>query len=78
MGGTIRARVIKGTLKPLEKLNVPDGSEVTVTILETPPRRDPKSFDEAAGSWKGTVDAKKLIRNIYRSRLVSTRRQPKL
>lgn len=79
MGGTIRARVDHGSLKPLEKLDLPEGSEVTVTIFGGPERRDRKAFIEAAGSWKGLVNKKKLLRDIYASRRrVSTRPVPKL
>lgn len=69
MNGTIRARVKKGVLVPLEKLDLPEGTEVTVTICKVPGSRDREAFLSAAGSWKGLVDCKKLIRDIYRSRL---------
>lgn len=79
MNGTIRARVTGGTLKPLEKLDLPEGSEVTVTIVRTGAASDPvATFRRAAGGWKGTIDAAKLIRNIYRDRLVATRPAPRL
>jgi predicted DNA-binding antitoxin AbrB/MazE fold protein len=79
MAGTIRARVTGGTLKPLEKLDLPEGSEVTVTIVRTGVASDPvEAIRRSAGGWKGLVDAKKLIRNIYRDRLVSTRPVPRL
>jgi len=78
MGGTIRARFRDGVIEPLEKLDLPEGKELTVTILEVPSRDDDEAFRKAAGSWKGLVDADTLIRNIYADRLLSTRPEPRL
>ena len=78
MGGTIRARVRGGLLEPLEAINLPEGTEVTVTIVEVPSEEDYAAFRRAAGSWKGTIDAEELIRNIRESRQVSTRPEPRL
>jgi hypothetical protein len=33
---------------------------------------------DAAGGWKGRLDAEALIRNIYANRLVQTRSVPRL
>jgi len=78
MIGTIRARVGRGVLKLLGKINIPEGKEVSVTILETPTRRDAEGLRKSAGGWKGLVDAEKLIENIYADRLISTRPEPRL
>lgn len=78
MAGTVRARMRRGTLELLEKVDLPEGTEVMVTILETPPVRDLEAFRRAAGSWKGTIDAEALIENIYADRLLSTRPVPRL
>jgi len=78
MGLTIRARVKGGKLEPLEKIDLPEGKEVLVTILRVPASRDAEAFRRSAGSWKGTIDAEELIRNIYADRLISTRPVPKL
>ncbi|MFQ5899676.1 MAG: antitoxin family protein [Candidatus Methylomirabilia bacterium] len=78
MGATIRARVRRGVLKPLEKVDLPEGKEVTLTILEVPSDKDFEAFRSAAGAWKGKVDAEALIRDIYADRLVSTRPEPRL
>jgi hypothetical protein len=37
-----------------------------------------EAFLRSAGSWKGLVDAEKLIENIYADRLTDTREEPKL
>ena len=78
MGRTVRARVKGGTLELLEKVDLPEGEEVTVTILEVPSRHDREMFRRAAGAWKDTVDAEALIRNIYADRLIATRPEPRL
>jgi hypothetical protein len=59
-------------------VNLPEGKEVTVTILDIPSREDREAFRSAAGAWKGTIDAEALIRNIYHDRLLSTRSEPRL
>ena len=78
MAGTIRARVRRGMLELLEKTDLPEGKEVSVTILETPAVRDLDAFSRSAGSWKGTINADELIENIYNDRLRSTRPVPRL
>jgi predicted DNA-binding antitoxin AbrB/MazE fold protein len=78
MAGTIRARVKGGMLEPLDTLNLPEGKEVTVTILDVPSARDVDAFRRSAGGWKGTIDAEELIKNIYADRLISTRPKPQL
>ena len=78
MGETIRARVKGGVLEPIEKLDLAEGEEVLVTIVGAPTRHDREAFRRAFGSWKGTIDAEKLIHDIYEDRLIATRPEPKL
>ncbi|MGB7593596.1 MAG: antitoxin family protein [Terriglobia bacterium] len=78
MGETIRARVKGGVLEPLEKLDLPEGKEVLVTVIAVPARRSGEGLRRSFGSWQGTIDAEKLIRDIYEDRLISTRPEPKL
>jgi predicted DNA-binding antitoxin AbrB/MazE fold protein len=78
MATTVRARVHKGRLELMEKVDLPEGAEVAVTITETAAPRDFAALRRSAGSWRGLVDADKLIRNIYRDRLLSTRKRPRL
>jgi predicted DNA-binding antitoxin AbrB/MazE fold protein len=78
MAGTVRARVGRGVLELLEKVELPEGTEVSVTILETPVARSSEGLKRSAGAWKGLVDAEKLIENIYADRLISTRPVPRL
>jgi len=78
MGGTIRARGKGGVLEPLEKTDLPEGNEVIVTVIGVSQGPDDDAFLRSAGSWKGLVDAERLIRDIYEDRLISTRPEPKL
>ncbi len=78
MSSTIRAKVKNGVLKPLEKIDLPEGSEVALTIHRIPSAADVEASRRTAGSWKEKVDAETLIRNIYADRLISTRPEPEL
>ena len=78
MSGTVRARVKRGMLELLEKVDIPEGTEVSVTILETPSPKSTDGLRRSAGGWKGLIDAEKLIENIYAARLISTRPVPRL
>ena len=78
MNTTIRVRFSDGVLKPLERLELKEGDEVTVTISALPSRSGPDSLKRTAGGWAGLVDAEKLKRDIYESRLVTTRPEPRL
>jgi hypothetical protein len=60
----------------LESINLPEGKEVTITVLGLATLADVKAFHRAAGSWRGSVDADKLLRDIYTDRLVTTRPKP--
>lgn len=78
MPTTVRARIRRGHLVPREKLGLAEGKEVELTITEIPSKGDIEKSRRAAGGWKGLVDAEKLIRDIYRDRLITTRPRPRL
>lgn len=82
MGRTIKARYSKGVIEPLERINLREGEEVTINILETYPGPRKESFLEAlkatAGGWKDLVDCEELKKNIYNDRLIATRTEVKL
>ena len=78
MRETIRARVRGGVLEPVEKIELPEGKEFRITISDIPSVADMEAFRLAAGGWKGTIDAEKLIRNIRADRRLSTRPKPRL
>ena len=78
MGGTIRARFRDGVLKPVDKINLADGTNVMVTIVEMQSHPDRKAFRRAAGGWKGTINATSLIQRIYPDRRVTSRPRPRV
>ncbi len=66
-------------LKPRERLNLEDGEEVVLSISSPRVSEDRLAVMwSSAGSWKGTVDAEKLIEEIYASRLAGTSEAPEL
>ncbi len=75
---TIKARYSRGVIKPLEKLPVPEGMELTVVILNPLEESCNDLFLKAAGGWKGKINADKLIKDIYADRLAANREFPKL
>ena len=75
---TIRARVRGGALEPIERVDLPEGAEVTVTIVRVSPEKTGDPFERAAGGWRGLIDADVFIRNVYCDRLLSTRPEPRL
>ena len=66
-----------GRLGPLERIELPECKEVTITVLAVP-SLDAEAFRRAAGTSKGSIDAGKLIRDIYADRLVSSRLKPRI
>ncbi|MCP5006043.1 MAG: antitoxin family protein [Planctomycetes bacterium] len=74
----IKARFSHGVLELLEKVNVTEGKELEVTIEEKPTKAEDESFLKSAGSWKGLIDAEKMINNIYAARHLSTRPEVRL
>ena len=67
----IRAKVLRGMIKPLEKLNLEDRKEITITIKETPLE---DRFEKAMGGWKETINCEQLIKDIYKNRRLSAGR----
>ncbi len=78
MAGTIRARFANGVLEPLERLDVPEGEVLTITIIRLPVNEGGGGLERSTGGWKGLIDAEELKRNIYADRLISTRPEPRL
>jgi predicted DNA-binding antitoxin AbrB/MazE fold protein len=79
MRKTIRAKFSKGVIKPLEKLDLEEGEEITVTIMKIPKYPEEGNlFTETAGSWKDLIDCDELIKNIYEDWCIATRLEPKL
>jgi predicted DNA-binding antitoxin AbrB/MazE fold protein len=78
MGTTIKARYAGGVLEPLEKLELTEGQEVTVTIFSLPLKIGADFLTRTAGGWAGLIDAERLKREVNASRLVTTRPEPRL
>ena len=79
MANTVRAMVKRGRLVPLRKLDLPEGKQVTIKINEGPSEKDIAAAVGAAGAWKGIVDGKRFLRDVYRSRRrISRRTAPRL
>lgn len=75
MAITIKARFSKGVIIPLEKIEIPEGEEITVIILEAISKG--KDFlevlDTTFGAWKDTINCDELLKNIYADRFILTR-----
>jgi len=52
MSGTVRARMKHGMLELLEKVDIPEGTEVSVTILETPRSKSADGLRRSAGAGR--------------------------
>jgi predicted DNA-binding antitoxin AbrB/MazE fold protein len=78
MAGTIQARFANGVLEPLERLDVPEGEVLTITIIRLPVKVRGNGLERSAGGWKGLIDAEEIKRNIYADRLIATRPEPRL
>ena len=77
---SVKATYRDGVLEPSEGLDLEDGQEVGLSISEADDASDAIKVRrmETAGSWKGLVDAEQLKRDIYESRQIVTRLDPKL
>lgn len=77
----IRARYINGVLEPMNALDINEGAEVLLTVIEVEPNGSQiseKLPGPTFGAWKG-IDAEELKRHIYESRSQpSSRPVPKL
>lgn len=79
MEKTIRAKFSEGVFKPLEKVDIEEGTEVSLTISEIPEKkRVLEALRKTAGGWKDLIDAENLKENIYSARLIRTRPEPEI
>ncbi len=60
---TIRGRVTHGNLALFEPLDLPDGSEVDVTVATVPSEDDVAATPAPVDGWKGKSHAEALIRS---------------
>ena len=74
----IKGRFSGGIVLPLEEIDLPDGAEVVIAVNDEPSLdRRRKALRASAGAWRGLNDPDELIRNIYASRLIQSRPEPK-
>jgi predicted DNA-binding antitoxin AbrB/MazE fold protein len=73
MAGTIRVRFAHGVLEPLERLDMPEGEVLTITIIHLPTGGAAGGLERSAGGWKGLIDSEELKRNIYADRTLFAR-----
>lgn len=78
MSTTIKARFSEGVLKPLGEVELKEGEEVSVTITPLPRPSGDDWLEKTAGSWVGLIDSERLKREIYESRLLANRPEPRL
>ena len=79
MAKEFRARFSHGVLEPLDAVDLKEGEEVKVIIVQRPQGKGMlEALRASAGGWKELIDAEELKRNIYADRLISTRPEPKL
>lgn len=75
---TVKARYSRGTLQPLEILDLKEGEEVLISFNDLALPGALPGDDTGAGGWAGLVDAEQLKRDIYASRQMRTRRTVEL
>jgi predicted DNA-binding antitoxin AbrB/MazE fold protein len=78
MSDTVRVRVKDGVLEPLERMNLPEGKEVVISVVRVVEDPDEEAFLRSAGSWKGLINVEEFIRQVYEDRLLNSREEPKL
>lgn len=78
---TVKAKYKNGVLELLERLDLPEGVEITISFepLEVLSEGEKKQrFLSAAGGWKDLLDCEEFIKDVYESRKIRTRAEVKL
>ena len=70
----VKARFSDGVLKPLEPLDLEEGTEVTVSVEEKKVAK--RGLRASAGGWVGMHDPEEFIRLIYEARRTGSREEP--
>ncbi len=75
----IKGKYSGGIVVPLEEIDLDEGEEVVIAVSDEPSlERRRSALRASAGAWKGLNNPDELIRNIYASRLIQSRPEPKL
>ncbi len=69
MTRTVRARTTRGLLAPMEPLDLPEGSEVELTVT-TPAGKEGAvaAIRATSGAWADLLDCEEFERSIYARR----------
>ena len=69
MTRTVRARVTHGLLTPIEPLDLPEGSEVEVTVSSLgEPASAADAIRATSGAWANLLDCEAFERSLYERR----------
>lgn len=75
---TLRAKYTKGIIKPLEKLHLKEGKEITIVISEpTKQSRKKNAIEATFGAWKGLMDKEAVKKGLAENRRISRHVQVK-
>lgn len=76
---TIRAKFTGGVLKPIERLDLEEGMEVTVSIEDSVLSDEvTRALRATAGAWKGKHNPDELKRMLYEARIAGSRQVSEL
>lgn len=74
MAREIKARFRNGIIEALEKVDLREGEEITITIKEeSSATADREALARVAGAWKDTLDFDAYLKDLYASRSQSSR-----
>ena len=75
MIANVKARFSNGVLTPMEPLDLEEGQEVMVSIVEDVPSTDRRleALRASAGGWEGGRDPEELKRMLYEARVKGSR-----
>lgn len=75
---TVKAKFSKGTLTPLDPIDLKEGDEVILSISRIPsPQEALRALNASAGGWEGLHDPDEFKRMIYQARIDGSRHMPK-
>ena len=74
----VKATFTRGTLTPLEPIDLKEGDEVILSITRIPsPEEALRALKASAGGWEGLHDLDEFKRMIYQARIDGSRHTPK-
>ena len=70
---TVKARIVKGHIVPVEDLGLREGDELEVTATVAQPNTHTSPTDATAGVWNGQLDCEAFEAEVYEGRLAANR-----